>query len=428
LKALIELRAGKPAAASADAAFRADATTPRVVATKAAVLLAGGDAEGALRLLQDLAPMGPAEAPPEKAAVRCRDGYVYYLQGHILYGLGRFAEAHAALSRAAELENSAKGTQWSEGFLAAGAAALKARTYEEAVRSYMGAVKAEDGSAPAHAGLGLAYLGLVGRDDEADRELRRALALDPKCLEAHLGLGYLANRQKREVEAISYFERGSALFGGSSYAAAALSKLRAGRGEQVDFYAFDGPDLPAGWRALQNQGVLAEVRNGKLVMSGKQKVAGRDTRVLLQMDARRFARLEADLEAEPKGGTAAGLFVASPRGFVELGLLEGGKAGWRVKNMGGFSAPEDIGEWPKLPGGSRARLAIEVLDAGQGRVRLHFAGRAVKDLTVDTLGNVAGYEVGVFCRAQGGDDLNVSLDNAALVTRKAEGDAGGGGK
>jgi hypothetical protein len=266
----------------------------------------------------------------------------------------------------------------------------------------------------------------VGRDGEADRELRRALDLDNKCLEAHLGLGFLANRQKREGEAIKYFERASGLEGGSKYATAALSKLRAGRGEEVEFFPFDGPGLPTGWAKDQRYGVLAEGKVGKVVLSGKQsQVGGRDTRFFVRQDARKFTRLELDVEAAPTGGLVAGMFLAGPRGMIELGLFETGKLAWRMKNRGGYSVPENIADWPKGAGGGpgKVRLGIEVLNVGAGRFRLLINGRAVKDVTVDTLASDQGYQVGAFCRAQLGEDVNVALDNATLVTKKSGSDA-----
>jgi hypothetical protein len=81
-------------------------------------------------------------------------------------------------------------------------------------------------------------------------------------------------------------------------------------------------------------------------------------------------------------------------------------------------------DWPKgVEGGpGRVRLGVEVTDPGAGRFRLHVNGRSVKDVTVDTLANVQGYEVGVFCRAQLNESVTVEVDNVTLVTKKGQSD------
>ncbi len=418
LKGLIELRDGKAEGAlkHTKKGLEQEHDRGRVAAARASVYLAAGDTANALKVLTD----GPL-------AGRCRDAYVHYLHGHLLYQSGKFGDALNSFARAAEFSGAGGKDTWLDAHLAAGAAALKAHKYADAARHYRAAVAVAKDNAGAHAGLGLAYLGQVGRGEEAGRELRRALIIDSKCVEAYLGLGFLANRRKREEEAIRHFEKAAGLMGGSRYAAGALSKLRAGRGEDVEFFAFDGPGLPTGWKGDQRYGVLAECKTGKVYLAGKQaQVGGRDTRFYVMQSARKFARLEMDLEANPTGGLVTGLFLvgSNSRGFVEVGLFETGKLCWRMKNRGGYSVPENIMDWPKgsaeRPG--KVRLAIECVDSGRGRFRLHVRGGMAKDVTVDTLANVQGYQVGAFCRAQLGEEVKVGLDNATLVTRKSEGD------
>ncbi len=418
LKALIELRQGKKENASVTARGAAVMAPKlgRVAAAKAAVDAACGATDEALMILA-----GVTDNKNKKWTHPCRDAYVFYLEGHLLYADGQHAEAAASFSRAAELIHSRKGAAWQEAYLAAGAAALKARKYPEAARHYGAAVRLDGDSAEAHAGLGLAYLGQVGRDEDADRELRRALAIKGECLEAYLGLGFLANRHRRETEAIKYFERARGLAGGSMYAAEALEKLRAGRGESIEFFGFDGAGLPTGWVPDQRYGVMIEAKGGQLSFSGKQKqVGGRETRFYVRQDARKFVRMEVDVVAAPTGGSVCGLFLAGTRGFLEIGMFENGKLAWRMKNRGGYSAPADVRDWPTGSGGApgKVRLGIQVLDAGQGRFRLFADGLPVKDVVVDTLSGNQGYQVGGFCRAQLDESVDVRMDNASLVTRK----------
>lgn len=416
LKALILLRDGKleKAAKHGDQGLARQHDRGRVAAARSSVYLGAGDVDKAIDVLLK-GPLGGT----------CRDAYVHYLHGHLEHKRGRFADALAAFAKAAENASSVGGAAWFDAHMAAGSAALKARKYQDAARHYRAAVGARKNSADAMAGLGLAYLGQAGREDDADRALRRALIIDGHCVQAYLGLGFLANQRKREAEAIRLFEKASGLQGGSRYAAAALGKLRAGRGEEVEFFALDGPGLPTGWKGDQRYGVIAECRAGKLYLGGKQaQVGGRNTRFYVMQDSRRFARLEMDVEATPTGSLVAGLFLAGSRGLIEIGLFETGKLSWRMKNRGGYSPPKDIMDWPKgtadRPG--KVRLAIECVDPGRGRFRLFVSGGMAKDLVVDTLANVQGYQVGAFCRAQLGEEVKVALDNATLVTRKAGSD------
>jgi tetratricopeptide (TPR) repeat protein len=410
LKALIELRDGKhdAAAKSADFALRMDARSPRVCTAVASVRMSSGATESALEALDGATAAGRSVG----------DAYLFYLQGHLFSAAGQNARALAAFVKAGERTAGEKGPGWIDAHLAAGAIALRDRKFPEAAKAFRSALAIDDQSARAHAGLGLASLGVPGQDEMADRELRRALALDARNVHAYLGLGCLANRQKREAEAINYFERAAGLAGDNVFAVEALAKLRAGRGEEVEFFAFDGQGLPPGWSQDQRSGPIVETRAGRLTISGRQTGAGgRDTRVNMALDARRLSRFDMDVEAAPAGELAAGIYVAESRGFVELGMLEAGKLCWRMKNRGGYSAPEVLMDWP-----GRARLGIEAADVAQGRFRLYVNGRLRQEVTVDTLAGSPRYEIGGFCRAQTGEEVRVDFDNASLITRKGAAD------
>ncbi|GEM_PF-2287773 len=416
LRGLIALRRGELDNADGllKRAMVADPGRSRVAAARASLELARGNLPEAATALET-----PAADPA------CVDAYVHYLLGYVSHLRKDYPKAQTAYARAAEL---APG--WPDALLGAGSAALAGRSFQAAERHFAAAAKAAPELAAAHAGLGLACLGLAGRMDEADKELRRALVLDPRNISAHLGLGYLANRRGREAEALASFERAIGLDGANAFAADALNKLRSGRGEEVQYFGFDGPGLPAGWAAPdQRAGVTVTVADGRLLFSGKQRIAGGqgyETRFFMRLDSAKFARMEIDVEASPTGGIEAGIFVGGGGGMggtggdLELSMTQNGRLGWRKRDRSGWTTVEEAGDWPKAEGGAPAklRLAVEMLD--RGTFRLFAGGRPVsdKEIVVDTMAAASGLSVGTFCRAQMGDDVKVGFDNACLVTRK----------
>jgi tetratricopeptide (TPR) repeat protein len=411
LKALVQLRDGKIDEAIKSAG-RAQAMAPnrsRVATTKAVIDLIGGQLDEGLAAL---------DAPIKKAGTRCRDAYVFYLRGHIQFKKGSFNEAMVSFSRAGDLTTVNGKPTWSEAYVSAATSALNAGKWRDAERFFGIVSRLNKSSAPAFAGLGLALLGQVGRSEEADGMLRKALELDSKSAEAHLGLGFLANKQKREAEAIGFFRKASSLPGGSEYAAVALQKLRAARGENASYYYFDDPALPAGWVKNEKYGIFSKIKTGKLFFTGKQQnVGGRNTQVFVRMDPRNILGFTIDVNAKPRGGMSCGVFVASSGGFIEFGLFENGKLCWRIKNREGYQPPHELGEWPK---NGVARLSIELLSHGKGRFRTRLNGRQLGDVTVNTMANSGGCQVGIFCRAQLGEEVNIDFDTATIVRRKGK--------
>ncbi len=416
LKGLIALRRGELDKADGfiKRATVADPNRGRVAAARAVLEIARSNLAEAAQALET-----PAADPG------CNDAYVHYLLGYVRWQMKEPSRALTSYVRAAEL---APG--WLDALLGAGSAALAARSYSAAERHFSAAAKLAPDSTQAHAGLGLACLGLAGRDDDAEKELRRALALDGRSVSANLGLGFLANRRGRETDALAAFERAIGLDGSNAFAADALAKLRSGRGEEVEYFPFDGPGLPTGWAQEQLYGVQVAAADGRVLLSGKQaRTAGRDTRFYVRMEPGKFARLDLDVECSPTGGLVAGIYLGTGAGEIELAMTETGRIGWRTRSRSGWSANgafTDVGDWPKgeLGAAGKVRLAIESVDPERGAFRLYAGGRPVtdKEIVVDTLGRSPGFSVGAFCRAQLGDEVRVGLDNACLVTRRPKAD------
>jgi Flp pilus assembly protein TadD len=72
------------------------------------------------------------------------------------------------------------------------------------VPAYRRAVELRPDDPRARVNLGMCLIRL-GRHDEAERELRGALAVDPGSLDARNDLGFLANTQRRPDLAVGWF-------------------------------------------------------------------------------------------------------------------------------------------------------------------------------------------------------------------------------
>jgi type IV pilus assembly protein PilF len=86
-----------------------------------------------------------------------------------------------------------------------GTEALRAHRVEEALREFDEALQSDDGLAEAHLGRGLALRG-YGKNGEAERAYRRAIALKPDYSEAHNNLGELLAEQGKLPAAVEEFD------------------------------------------------------------------------------------------------------------------------------------------------------------------------------------------------------------------------------
>jgi type IV pilus biogenesis/stability protein PilW len=84
--------------------------------------------------------------------------------------------------------------------------ALRARRFTEALREVEQALAVDTAFADAYLARGLVYEFGYGKDDEAERDYRRAIELRPDFSEAHNDLGHLLARRGRFADALREFD------------------------------------------------------------------------------------------------------------------------------------------------------------------------------------------------------------------------------
>ena len=119
-------------------------------------------------------------------------------------------------------------------FLNNGLEQMKAADYHGALNSFEQARRHNDSAAAAHLGLGIAYFHLRN-DQDAERELNRALAINPREVLAYQFLGELYYRKDDIDSAASYWEKALALDPSASGLRDRLERVRKEHTTEKDF-------------------------------------------------------------------------------------------------------------------------------------------------------------------------------------------------
>ncbi|MCX7803617.1 MAG: tetratricopeptide repeat protein [Planctomycetota bacterium] len=378
----------------------------------------------ALGLLAGKGDTAAEAAAMEKAArLDPGDDWILYLIGQRKFAEGRYEEALGLFRSASKLSPDSATVMG-----AVGATCLKLKRYGEAEAAYMAARKLEPSCADHLSGLGLAHIGRR-QFDIAARELRQALEMDSANVAALLGLGYLANFEKQKRQAVEHFSRALALKGDCTYAVGALRKIYAQDRLELDYAGFED-SIPATWLTRTGFGVKVEAEKGMARFSGTQSGAANNmTKLYRLIQTDRFVSVQADIEVPATTNYAAGLYMApSGRGAhrfgIELGKTETGRLAYQIRDLQTvMTEPSPIGEWPK---DGRVRLGLEVHraqgegDKSQAELRIYAVGRccAASPLVIHKLAEI---EVGFFVRAPMKENVDVGVDNVAILTRQIEG-------
>lgn len=112
----------------------------------------------------------------------------------------------------------------------AGVTVARGAVYADAFRFWEDATKDPQFGAMARVNLGQLFES-IDRPDEAERQYRLALALDPRVAKAHNNLGVVLMALGRRDEAVAMFERERALHPGNADAHYNLGLVRAGEGK-----------------------------------------------------------------------------------------------------------------------------------------------------------------------------------------------------
>jgi hypothetical protein len=250
---------------------------------------------------------------------------------------------------------------------------------------------------------------------------RKAKELNPKNVAALCGLGYIYNFEKNESAAKGFFEQALAADGRCAFAAAALKMIYAQRGLTLQYLPFNSGDAP-GWRSTKGRRIRAVVEDGKIrwrgVMGG---AASRNLQYVTHLTARRFVRVDADLEMAYDMPASVVLRLASRKGsavnfYVEFGKDETGRLSYRFKDYSGV--PPDwrkVDDWPKR---GKLRLGIGAPDLRSGLVNLYVNGdkRGSLQLQFKRPSKIA---IGVSLSAPARESIDAAADNISLLTQTA---------
>jgi tetratricopeptide (TPR) repeat protein len=119
-------------------------------------------------------------------------------------------------------------------FIKTGAGHLQSANHQAARDAFLEALRYNDADPAAHLGLGIAYFHL--RDDGyAERELSRALLLDPGLADGHVWMGELFYRKDDLAGAVAHWEKAVQLNPSAEHLRARLERIRKEYGAEKDF-------------------------------------------------------------------------------------------------------------------------------------------------------------------------------------------------
>ncbi len=145
----------------------------------------------------------------------------------IVVFFGVIASTSLAFAQTAEQNTYAR-------YMKEGSAQMKSGDYEAARGSFEQALRYNDAASSGHLGLGISYFHL-GDDKYAERELNRAVEINPKEAMAHQFLGELYYRKDELETAIAYWEKAVALDPSSTALRARLDRIRKEHNAEKNF-------------------------------------------------------------------------------------------------------------------------------------------------------------------------------------------------
>lgn len=348
------------------------------------------------------------------------DAYCHYVLGHARFRLGEMGAAEASFRRALKLSPKSPLARSAFGsvLLRLGRAAEAVTILREAAES-----ASDKSSASLHSSLGLAYL-KTGEIDKARSALLKARTLDDTDAQAHMGLGYIANREKREDLAIENFLKALNHDGGNLYTVGALKKIYAQRGKALIFHAFSTPEIPGAFKIFPDDpnvlGIAVRASGGRLELVGQQ--AGninRDTSAHIETDTDRFLRLDADVAVPSAGNTLAGIYVfRTKRSFIRVGRDQDGRVHVTVRESD-LPVEKDVGvAWPDS---GPVRLSIELAERMSDRIKgflsVYVDNRLVGNFKAPSMVRRGVLQAGVWVTAPVDTNVRVHVDNLSLTSK-----------
>jgi len=343
--------------------------------------------------------------------------------------------------------------------------------YEGARTALLGALALELDFEDALIALGDSAFRL-GRFEDAERYLERAVSLDATRVEVHALRGLNLLRLGRVGEARASFERGLAVNRDDPTSAGGLAwciylegdpdeaKIRLANivdqrrkvpdaendpwrrwaeaeNERLSAHLkkFEWRDtfarrrLGNNWQTREASGPTVELVDGMLVISGQFTRSG-DARVYRQYDGGEFLSIEAEVTIDPARASGrfglyaarerAGRAGAEPEVMAEAALLRHPEGNLQVRLVRSGQATEERDMQQKFPLGQPVRLKLARTGEGsETRLTLFVDGiPVVEDVPMPGLGqSKTPLLVGFFVEGDNGRAVGARLDNVSIVTR-----------
>jgi len=379
-----------------------------------------GNAEEALRLADEALERAPDDA------------FALFQRGRLLGLQDDYEGARAALLAALEVE-----LDFEDALVALGDSAFRLGRFEDAERYLERAVSLDGSRAEVHAlrGLNLLRLARVGparvsferalevqRDDPTSAGgLAWCLYLEGDPDEAKIRLASIVDQRRNVPDAENDPWR--------RWAEAQNERLSAHLKKYEWRDAFARRRLGNNWQTREASGPTVELVDGVLVVGGQFNQNG-DARVYRQYDGGEFLSLEAEVTIDPARASGrfglyaarerAGRAGAEPEVMAEAAILRHPEGNLQVRFLRSGQAPEERDMQQKFPLGQPVRLKLARTGEGsETRLTLYVDGiPVVEDVAMPGLGqSKTPLLVGFFIEGDNGRAVGARIDNVSIVTR-----------
>jgi tetratricopeptide (TPR) repeat protein len=358
-----------------------------------------------------------------------RDPYALYLRGR-LFGLSDDYEgARAALLGALSIE-----LEFEDALVALGEVAFRLGRFDDAERYLERAVALEGGRADVHALRGMNFLRLSSVP-EARASFERALALDAADPTARGGLAWCAYLDGDATEALILFrnldDSRRALPEEDAWrvwARAEIARIQ-DHVEKVEWRDdLNRKRLGNQWFPRESAGPTVGLADGALEIAGAFTTNG-STQVYREYTAGDFVSFSADLWIDPDTNVRAGIFVSreqerrdAPEVVSEASVSRHQEGPLQVRIVQRGQPPVVTDMQQAFPTGRWVRLSIERSgDATDTAITITVDGvPLVQGVALASLASATSkLHIGVFAEGEVGRKVSLRLDNAAVVYRGA---------
>jgi len=358
-----------------------------------------------------------------------RDPYALYQRGRLLGLSDDYEGARAALLGALERE-----LEFEDALVALGEAAFRLGRFDDGERYLERAVSLNPGRSEVHALRGMNFLRL-GSVPEARAAFERALELDPNEPDARGGLAWCAYLDGDATEALILFRNLDDARRALSeddpwrvWARAEIARVQ-DHVQKVEWRdEFNRKRLGNQWYTREAAGPVVGLRDGALQIEGAFTTNG-STQVYREYTAGDFVSFAADLWIEPQTNVRSGVFVSREQERREgnevvseasVSRHKDGPLQVRIIQRGQPEAVTDMRQ--PLPTGRWVRLAIERSgDATEPSITISVDGvPLVQGVALSSLASAnSKLLVGLFAEGEVGRKVALRMDNAAVVHRGA---------